>query len=708
MTYYKDITAEYEDIEDRYELMVERIRSITKEETVDMRYRDYFVRTGEFLLQLDKVIEKVKSGMPISESCTAGELQQINAALYQDVMPENYETSYCNYEYTRQMFGEKIAENEIEDIDKREYLFADYLTFLCYEFHGLIAAAFEGRVVDLTVWFELFVEVYGIFENFLSVKAVKDAIYYFEHDYAEFFMDYRVREKMDPILSFATDIVMKCEDGDNSYLYEYGEYIGKNELETEAFLRRMSSEKVASIARTYTEGFRQGFVAAGIDMSKKKHVNIRYSIGMERIVKAAILQFRDMGLEPLCFRYDTNRINRTRMNRIGYVGTPVNKQMDYDHQMDQTLFLDRKLMERKLEVIRGAYEKYRYEASVYAGPACIEIFGETPFEPVSKPGQLTLSKKQQELGVEYTNELSQIVNEYIPGDEYSFTIIAYPMPEIGDDYEEIFEQIIRINNLESDVYRPVHQMIIDELDQAEWVHVIGQNGNQTDMKVSMHVLERPETETNFENCLADVNIPLGEVFTSPKLTGTHGVLNVSEVYLNDLKYVDLRLTFEDGKIKTYTCKNFDREEDNVKFVKDNLLGGRDTLPIGEFAIGTNTTAYVLANKYNMVYKLPILIVEKMGPHFAVGDTCYSWSEENILHNPDGKEIVAKDNECSILRKTDISKAYFNCHTDITIPYDEIGGIYSVHADGTKVAIIENGRFVLPGTEMLNEPFKEAK
>lgn len=708
MTYYKDITAEYEDIEDRYELMVERIRSITKEETVDMRYRDYFVRTGEFLLQLDKVIEKVKSGMPISESCTAGELQQINAALYQDVMPENYETSYCNYEYTRQMFGEKIAENEIEDIDKREYLFADYLTFLCYEFHGLIAAAFEGRVVDLTVWFELFVEVYGIFENFLSVKAVKDAIYYFEHDYAEFFMDYRVREKMDPILSFATDIVMKCEDGDNSYLYEYGEYIGKNELETEAFLRRMSSEKVASIARTYTEGFRQGFVAAGIDMSKKKHVNIRYSIGMERIVKAAILQFRDMGLEPLCFRYDTNRINRTRMNRIGYVGTPVNKQMDYDHQMDQTLFLDRKLMERKLEVMRGAYEKYRYEASVYAGPACIEIFGEIPFEPVSKPGQLTLSKKQQELGVEYTNELSQIVNEYIPGDEYSFTIIAYPMPEIGDDYEEIFEQIIRINNLESDVYRPVHQMIIDELDQAEWVHVIGQNGNQTDMKVSMHVLERPETETNFENCLADVNIPLGEVFTSPKLTGTHGVLNVSEVYLNDLKYVDLRLTFEDGKIKTYTCKNFDREEDNVKFVKDNLLGGRDTLPIGEFAIGTNTTAYVLANKYNMVYKLPILIVEKMGPHFAVGDTCYSWSEENILHNPDGKEIVAKDNECSILRKTDISKAYFNCHTDITIPYDEIGGIYSVHADGTRVVIIKNGRFVLPGTEILNEPFKEAE
>jgi hypothetical protein len=48
------------------------------------------------------------------------------------------------------------------------------------------------------------------------------------------------------------------------------------------------------------------------------------------------------------------------------------------------------------------------------------------------------------------------------------------------------------------------------------------------------------------------------------------------------------------------------------------------------------------------------------------------------------------------------KAYFNCHTDITIPYEEIGGIYSVHSDGKKVAIIENGRFVLKGTEKLNE------
>ena len=49
--------------------------------------------------------------------------------------------------------------------------------------------------------------------------------------------------------------------------------------------------------------------------------------------------------------------------------------------------------------------------------------------------------------------------------------------------------------------------------------------------------------------------------------------------------------------------------------------------MGEFAIGTNTTAYVFAAKYGIGDKLPILIAEKMGPHFAVGDTCYSHEED---------------------------------------------------------------------------------
>ena len=226
------------------------------------------------------------------------------------------------------------------------------------------------------------------------------------------------------------------------------------------------------------------------------------------------------------------------------------------------------------------------------------------------------------------------------------------------------------------------------------------------MKVQLWSRNDPEKETIFENCVADVNIPVGEVFTSPKLTGTEGTLHVSEVYLNELKYLDLELTFRDGRIASYTCANFEDEEENKSFIRNNVLFNHETLPLGEFAIGTNTTAYMVAKKYDIGARLPILIAEKMGPHFAVGDTCFSWSEDNPTFNPDGKRIIAKDNECSILRREDVSKAYFNCHTDITIPYDELGSIRVVRPDGSEIPLIENGRFVLPGTEELNRPFEE--
>lgn len=76
------------------------------------------------------------------------------------------------------------------------------------------------------------------------------------------------------------------------------------------------------------------------------------------------------------------------------------------------------------------------------------------------------------------------------------------------------------------------------------------------------------------------------------------------------------------------------------------------------------------------------------------------SEDLTLYNPDGKLIVAKDNEISILRKTDMDKAYFNCHTDITIPYDELGEISVYKKNGETITIIKDGRFILPGTEKI--------
>ena len=96
----------------------------------------------------------------------------------------------------------------------------------------------------------------------------------------------------------------------------------------------------------------------------------------------------------------------------------------------------------------------------------------------------------------------------------------------------------------------------------------------------------------------------------------------------------------------------------------------------------------------------------MGPHFAFGDTCYSHEEDLKTFNPDGKQIIARENEVSRKRISDPASAYFNCHTDITVPYDELGRLSAVLPDGSKVDIILNGRFVLEGCEPLNAPFDE--
>ncbi len=76
-----------------------------------------------------------------------------------------------------------------------------------------------------------------------------------------------------------------------------------------------------------------------------------------------------------------------------------------------------------------------------------------------------------------------------------------------------------------------------------------------------------------------------------------------------------------------------------------------------------------------------------------------------MYNPDGREIIARDNSRSVLRKEDSAKAYFNCHTDITVPYDEIGSITVKTADNQSIDIIRNGKFAVTGAEALNLPLE---
>ena len=64
----------------------------------------------------------------------------------------------------------------------------------------------------------------------------------------------------------------------------------KIELRMAQYLAKLR-RKDRSLACTYVQGFIKGFETMRIDISPKKSVNIRYAIGQERMVKAAIQMF---------------------------------------------------------------------------------------------------------------------------------------------------------------------------------------------------------------------------------------------------------------------------------------------------------------------------------------------------------------------------------------------------------------------------------
>ncbi len=680
-------------MEERFELAAARVEEISRLAETDERFQPFFKENAEYLAIMAEEYRWVAVGN--LKKASLPELQRHNEICFIDLIGKNYDTNYANPAWAAEKLGKEYGQ---------------LLSAVSAELRSLPAYVYEQNLEAAVIRMELFLEIYGAFvcawqeeKGVPAYVSVKDIFYWFASDYAELVAQDSIACSVDWERDFAAKIIMESDLSDIRYLFSYGEYIADDQWKLAEHLNALPEEKIRRIADTYTEGFRKGFVLADKPLDRKKSVAVVYPVGFERVIRAAVSNFEAMGLKPLFIRAAASFLAGRRGYKSGFFGAPANRQFDYDHENDQALYLDRKFLNRKLECRKNAWEQYREKAALYAGPAVVECFGEEPFSPEAKPARTELSEEQRKLDLEYRSRAGAMSNEYVDPETTSFTIIAFPLPQIGEAFPEIFDEVLKINTLDEDQYRTIQQRIIDALDRAAWVRVKGMGANRTDLKVMLHPLRDPARETNFENCLADVNIPVGEVFTSPRLTGTGGVLHVTRVYLNGLEYKDLELTFRDGMVRDYGCANFDTPEEGKKLIADKILARHASLPIGEFAVGTNTAAFVMARKFAIEDRMPILIAEKTGPHFAVGDTCYSHEEDRMTYNPDGKAIIARENEVSALRHEDMGRAYFNCHTDITIPYDELGELTGVAADGTEYPVIRNGRFVLEGTEELNAP-----
>lgn len=685
---YMEVWSDTEETKERLELCKERLEMMKTEQTVPPEYRGFFTSQAEKLLRIFDYAKDVENGT--FAGLSPEECKERFDALYEEILPQNYGESFSNPAYAVKLFGKRYGR---------------LLTYVAAKLNAQIFYAAEGAVLFVVMTAELLIELYNYFEEFheYTFKECREALYSFETDNAELFLAWRAREQFDPDYTFVKDIIRSSDETDLRYLYRYGEYITENELKVAEFLRSLSEEKIRAAAENVVGGYLRGFTVMRVPLAKGQTVGLRYAIGFERIMKEVIRLLEAEGLKVASVR---TAVSGRHARKAGYTVTNVNIQYDYDHRNDEGLLADKQWYLRKETALHRVYEVQKEILSLYAGPLVLETFGERLPLPENRGEAIVLDKRQQRLKVESTGRLGAMVEQYIPSDKTSFTIVAYPLPSIGAEFEAIFEETMRLNQLDNERYRKVQQCIIDALDQARAVHVTGRGKNHTDITVQLWKLNDPEKETIFENCTADVNIPVGEVFTSPVLAGTDGTLHVTSVFLGSTEYKNLEIVFKDGKTTAYSCENYAVKEENEKFIKENLLKNHEWLPLGEFAIGTNTVAYTMGKKFGITEVLPILIAEKTGPHFAIGDTCYSYSEDHKVYNPDGKEIVARTNECAELRHTEPEKAYFHCHTDITIPYDELGEITALCGNGKEIAIIKNGRFVLPGTELLNKALEE--
>ncbi len=661
-----------------YNNSIDEINNIVKESGQKQdNYSRFFNHTGSRIVKLCERAKAYDSHYFSNRSFE--DLLEENHDLYRELLPDNYQSCYANPSYCVSVFGDQFGQ-------LMSYLYMIYRQYITY--------SIRHKLFLMAEYNQLFIRAFQFLQNNKpDYEEMRRFMTVHEHQDKSRDFVYRNHEIYNKDFRFYTDVIEDADLADLRYLFRTNDYITDYEIKSARFINQYPEAKIKTLATTFVKAYITGFESTNKTMlTGRDTVSFYYSIGQEKVYREVIRQLRSQNLH---------------CSIMGAASTSANKQYFYDHQFDQGLYLDEAYVDVYLSSHKKAFEQSRDICANYSGVLAFQSFGEPPFSPENKKESLTLNAEQKILVQKMNQEYMQTRDQYLPREETSFSIISFPSPEIGEQFEKIYDEIFTINMLEVEKYERIQQTMIDVLDQADYVHIKGNRENLTDIKIQMNQLTDPDKETLFFNCGADLNIPLGEVFTSPKLTGTHGVLHVKTTYQNSLRYDDLKLTFKDGFIADYACANFDAEKENKKYIEDNLLFPHKTLPIGEFAIGTNTPAYVISEKYDILALLPVLIVEKMGPHIAIGDTCFSRQEDHKEYNRlNQKEIVARDNEKSIKRKTNPTEAYTNKHSDITLPYCDLEFISAVKKDGERVDIIRDSRFVLEGTEELNRPLDE--
>ena len=274
-------------MEERFELAAERVKQVSREHETAEPFRSFFAETADYVAVMIEEYRWIAGGG--LQRADLQELERHNEICHIDLLGRNYETSWANPAWAVKQLGEK---------------FGQLLCAVSAELHSLTAFVYEQDLEALTIRIELFLEIYCAFVDAAQEKAepdyeqIREIFYWFASDYAELTAEHAVAGSVDWEKDFAKKIVMESDISDIRYLFYYGEYIADDQWKLAEYLNGLPEEKIQKIADTYTEGYKKGFELAKKNIKCKKSVNIRYPLGFERVVRAAVENFAKMGLEP--------------------------------------------------------------------------------------------------------------------------------------------------------------------------------------------------------------------------------------------------------------------------------------------------------------------------------------------------------------------------------------------------------------------------
>ena len=592
-------------------------------------------------------------------------LQQENESFYHEINHE-YAICYANPRYTKQILDASIS---------------DVASILYYEITMLAEAVFQHNVVQIDYVcnkFNAFVNAVQVGEDVIlaCMKLMDNELVSLEKE------TLRIQYTSN---NFATKLQNNVDLNDIRYLFRYGIYISESEIKNAELMKDADNTFVYSLAKQMVDCYLKGFYLDNKVVTQRSVSRVIQIVGLEKVAHQIMNYLNELDKEGII---------------ASLVYRNIHPQAVSDYQKCSAFYQSKENNEVEIKAYETALAYYEKELKAHAGNVIMVSFGQNKAEIESYD---SLIKANSKLLKETTMKKKFMFEAYVPKAEISYTGMAYPVAEISDKpFKEIFDAIMKINLMDDAIWIDIHEVLIAALNKGEKVHLKGYNGNQTDLMVMLNELEDENTQSNFINCSSASNIPTGEVFTSPKLRGSHGLLHIQKVRLSKIEFSNIKLVIEDGCTKSHSCENTDDKQQNDKLMNDYIFHDRESLPMGEFALGTNTYAYSLAKELGVLYKLHTLIYEKLGPHIAIGDTCFAFSEtQERISKYNHKRFVATDNEISIKRLEDPKEAYFGLHYDLTVPYDEIGSIVVYNRDGSTTEIVKDGRIVLAGCEYMN-------